>query len=133
MKLLLFMGLWWLGAVTGDEQPRNGQGRVVIYRQREFGGNSYDLKINDKKLGSLPTNRYLEIEVPPGRVKLESVKDYFSENRTLWLSVQAGHTYYVKAVEEVDFLSRSLLMAPIAEEQAQRELNRLKPARPSSH
>src|ERR671932_1963969 len=131
MKAMLFIHLWLLFTGLADDrwQPRNGQARLIIYRQREFGGSTYDIKINDKQHGALPTNRYLQIDMTPGRVKLESAKDYFADSQTLWLTLQAGQTYYVKAVEDIDFLSRTLLMAPISPEQAQRELSKLKPAK----
>lgn len=132
MKLLLLIGLWGM-LVEGredKEQPRNGMARLIIYRQREFGGNDYNIKLNDTKLGTLSTNRFFLLDVPPGRVKIESVKDYFSENQRLWLNLQAGQTYYVKAVEDIDFFTRTLLMAPIGQEQAERELRKIKPAKP---
>ncbi|MFD2570258.1 hypothetical protein ACFSUS_06400 [Spirosoma soli] len=127
MKALLFAPLWLLISLNdGFWQPRSDQARVIIYRQREFGGNAYAIKINDREKTQLPTNRYIQVDVLPGRVKLESVKDYFSDNQILWLIAQPGQTYYVKAVEEIDFLSRTLLLAPINEEQAQRELRKVK-------
>ncbi|MET4108371.1 hypothetical protein [Hymenobacter sp. UYP22] len=125
--LLLVVGLLSSGRAAAQAAP-GPAARLVVYREREFGGNTYTLKLNDKVWGPLPANRYVQLEVPPGRTKLESVKDYFSENQTVWLEVQPGRTYFVKAVEEVDFLTRTLLMVPVREEQARRELLRLKPA-----
>jgi hypothetical protein len=130
MKAPVLVQAWllmsgWTGAL---QLPQPSPAHLVIYRQREFGGNTYDIKINGQKWGALPTNRYLQLDVPPGRVKIESVKDYFSENQTVWLDAQPGRTYYVKAVEEVDFLTRTLLIVPMREEQGQRELQGLKPA-----
>ncbi|MGA0556497.1 hypothetical protein ACO2Q8_07595 [Larkinella sp. VNQ87] len=135
MKALLLISLVELLAGGDGErwQPRSEQARVIIYRQREFGGNSYSIKLNDKKLATLPTNRSLQVEVAPGRVKIESVRDFFSENQELWLNLQPGQTYYVKAVEEIDFLTRTLLMAPISKEQAERELQKVKPLEPISN
>ncbi|RIV18535.1 DUF2846 domain-containing protein [Fibrisoma montanum] len=134
MKVMLLIPLWLLitGLFDDQGQPRNGQARVIIYRQREFGSTPYDIAINDKKQGALPTNRYMQVDILPGRIKIESMKDYFSDNQTLWLNVQAGHTYYVKAVEDIDFLSRTLLIAPIGEDQAQRELRKIKPLETAS-
>lgn len=128
MKAFLLVRAWLLVsslATIGQPSPSN-PARLVIYRHREFGGNAYDIKINDQKRGALPPNRYLQLDLPAGRVKIESAKDYFSENQTLWLNVQPGRTYYVKAVEEVDFLTRTLLFAPMPDEQGQRELLGLK-------
>ncbi len=130
MKAYVFLKAWLLlgGVVYPSQSTPSNQARLMIYRHREFGGTTYEIKLNDKKWGALPTNRYLQIDLPPGRVKIESAKDYFSENQTLWINAQPGRTYYVKAVEEVDFLTRTLLLAPMSDEQGQREVQGLKPA-----
>ena len=130
MKAYVLVQAWLLVSGWADvPQPSPSHpARLVIYRPREFGGNAYDIKINDRKQGALPPNRYLQLDLPPGRVKIESAKDYFSENQILWLNAQPGRTYYVKAVEEMDFLTRTLLFAPMRDEQGQRELQGIKPA-----
>ena len=46
------------------------------------------------------------------------------------LTLRAGRTYYVKAVEDVDFMTRTLLLALLSDEQGQRETQGLKPATP---
>ncbi|MDO7847423.1 DUF2846 domain-containing protein [Hymenobacter sp. M29] len=125
------LALAWLllsSWATAPEPPQGTQARLVIYRLREFNGNTYDIRINDQKAGSLPTKRYLQLDVPAGPVKIESVKDYFSDNQTVRLEARPGRTYYVKAVEEMDFLTRALLLAPVREELGQREVQGLKPA-----
>ena len=130
MKASVLVTAWLLlsGWAGAPQPPQGNQARLVIYRQREFGGGTYDIRINDKKWGALPTNRYLQLEVPPGRVKIESAKDYFTENQTVWLDAQPGRTYYVKAVEEFDFMTRTSLLVSVRDEQAQRELPGIKPA-----
>lgn len=130
MKAFVLVLAWLLisGGTSAPEPPQSNQARLVIYRLREFGGSSYDIKVNDQKAGALPTNRYLQLDVPPGPVKIESTRDYFSENQTVRLDARPGRTYYVKAVEEMDFLTRALLLAPVKEEQGQREVQGLKPA-----
>lgn len=115
------------GAAAAQVAPAT-QARLVVYRQREFGGNPYTLKLNDKVWGVLPTNRYLQADLPPGRIKLTAATDYFSESQTLWVTLRAGRTYYVKAVEDVDFMTRTLLIALMTDEQGQREWQGTKPA-----
>jgi len=132
MKAHLLLQAWLLlsNLALDTGQTQSNQARLVIYRTREFGGTPYNIKINDKKQGVLPTNRYLQVDLPPGRVKIESMRDYFSENQTLWIDARPGRTYYIKAIEEVDFLSQTLLIVPIGNEQAQQELRNIKPASP---
>lgn len=131
MKAILFT-IWWLlttGILTDDVvQLRQESAVLVVYRQREFGGNAYSIRLNGKQVGSLAPNHYLKLNVLPGRAKIESAKDYFSENQSISLAVQPGKTHYVKAVEDIDFLTRTLLLAPVSDEQARQELHRVKPA-----
>lgn len=131
MKTALLL-CWWpltMNIPNGDvPQPRQESALLVIYRQREFGGKAYSITLNGKKVGSLSPNRYLKLNAPPGRARIGSKKGYLSENQTVWLTLQPGRTHYVKAVEDVDFLTQSLLLAPIGDEQARQELRRVKPA-----
>lgn len=130
MRAYVLVQTWLLlsnWSAAAQSAPAN-QARLIIYRQREFGGNTYALKLNEKEWGALPTNRYLQVDLPPGRIKLEAAGDYFSESQTLWVTLRAGRTYYVKAVEDVDFMTRTLLLALMSDEQGPRELRGIKPA-----
>ena len=130
MSAHLLIQVWLLlsGLAFEAGQTRSNQARLIIYRPRDFGGGTYTININDHKLGKLPTNRYLQVDLPTGRIKIESARDYVTENQILWIDAYPGRTYYVKGIEEIDFLSQMLLLAPIGPEQAQRELPGLKPA-----
>lgn len=129
MKAILFIH-WWLMTsflYRPDPQPRQESAVLFVYRQREFGGNAYSIRLNGKQVGSLAPNRYLKLTVLPGHIKIESAKDYFSENQSVSLVVQPGKMYYVKAVEDIDFMTRTLLLAQVSDEQARQELRRVKP------
>ncbi|MBC8155651.1 MAG: DUF2846 domain-containing protein [Bacteroidetes bacterium] len=106
--------------------------QLIIYRQKEFGGGTYTIHVNEKKIGSLPPNRYVRLTVSPGRVRIQSGMGYYADKQTVLLTLQSGGTYYIKAVEEMDFLTRTLLMAPVAEEQALREMGKLRRIQPNS-
>jgi hypothetical protein len=127
---------WWLlglnGATINLTRPDADESVLVLYRQREFGGRDFTLYVNSNRIGTLSTNRFLRVNVQAGRVKIESKRDFFTENKTLTFTAEPGRTYYIKAVEEVDFMSRSLLMAQMGEEQAKRELARVKPMEPQT-
>ena len=114
-------------------QPELAQ--LILYREKEFLsglGKAYAFKINDKQLVKLSPNRYVQLSVPAGRLKIEFEHDYFSRSQPLLLQVQAGQTYYVKVAVEVDFLSAVMLVAPVEPQQARQELRRMKPERDSS-
>lgn len=132
MKTALLTG-WWLlttGVLSSDvSQPRAESARLIIYRQKEFGGTNYILFVNNKRAGTLTPNHYIQIHLPPGRTRIEAKKNYYyTDPESIWLTLQPGRTHYVKAVEEIDFMTQTLLMAPIGEEQARQELRRIKPA-----
>lgn len=124
---------WWLllvNSISQERQPRSELATVVIYRGREFGGRTFRLYANDQKIGDLSTNQTIRVVLPPGSVRLESKRDYYTINKRIMFTVAAGQTYYIKAVEDIDFMSRTLLMALVSDEQAQRELNRKKEGTP---
>lgn len=121
--LSLMVSIGW----KADEQPRSDKATVIIYRQREFQGGGYGLKLNGKYVGYLPQNRFIKTTVPAGLVKIESQGPYFADVKMVTLTVESGQTYYIKTVEDIDFMTRALLMARVSEEQAKRELSRIKP------
>lgn len=131
MKTLLISLLVLFFSGNLDQQPTQPEpAQLILYREKEFIsglGTAYAFKINGQKAGELSPNRYVQLPVTPGRIKIEFTSDYFTDSRPLWLKVQAGQTYYVKTVVEVDFLSSVMLMAPVEPQQAQKELRRMKP------
>ena len=137
MKTLLFSLLMSVFVANDNRQPiQTEPAQLILYREKEFIsglGKAYAFKINDQKVGELSPNRYVQLPVSPGRIKIEFISDYFTDSRPLWVRVQAGQTYYVKAVVEVDFLSSMMLMALVDPQQARQELRRMKPetARPT--
>ncbi|GAB3266236.1 hypothetical protein GCM10027347_34110 [Larkinella harenae] len=123
-KLLVAFSL----TVELPAQPEPAQ--LILYREKTFIwelGTAYPFKINDQKVGKLSSKRYVQLPLMPGRVKIEFYGDYFSNSRPLWLQVQPGQTYYVKAVVDVDFLTATLLMVPVSPQQARQEIKRMKP------
>lgn len=131
MKILL-LGLFplLLYGLQPSEPIQPQQAQLILYREREFIsrlGKGFPFKINDKKAGKLSPNHFIQLTLPPGRIKIEFYADYFTDSRPLWLQVDAGQMYYVKAVVEVDFWSSTMLMAPVPASQANTELSRMKP------
>lgn len=132
MKTLWLGFHCWIMLSDLISQPHTKSATITVYRQREFGGRDFTIYVNDRRIGSLATNRYIRVEVPPGQLRIESKRDYFTEEKILSFRVASGETYYVKAVEEIDFLSHSLFMARVSEEQAKGELRRIKPVKLTS-
>ncbi|RRA99919.1 DUF2846 domain-containing protein [Larkinella rosea] len=137
MKTLLISLLVLVFWQHADGQPAQTEpAQLIIYREKEFLsglGTAYAFKINGQKAAELSPNRYVQLPVTPGRIKIEFYSDYFTDSRPLWLKVEAGQTYYVKTVVEVDFLSSVMLMALVESQQARKELRRMKPENANSN
>lgn len=137
MRTFLFGFLWLVGTGSNVQQPKTELATLILYREKEFNlgrSQAYEFTVNDKDRLKLLPNRYVELRVTPGRVKIHFGNDYFSVGKTLWLTMQPGRTYYVKVAVDVDFMRATLLMAPVAETEARQELRRMKPeTTPSSN
>ncbi len=136
MKLTLLWLYWVTTALLINsvrDQPRSDMATVIIYRNREFGGMNYVVSVNGKEASSLATNRYIKVEVPMGRVVIHTRRKYLASDSKAYFDAQPSRTYYVKAVEDIGgvIIARSLLMGFVSEEQAKRELNRIKPMEPA--
>ena len=132
MKSLLIYFLWLLVISDAQQPGKADAATLILYHEKEFylhRGQGLEFTINDKDRVQLLPNRYTTLRVMPGRVKIYFGTDYLSAERskTLWLTTQPGRTYYVKIAIDVDFMQSTLLMAPVAGEEARQELRRMKP------
>jgi hypothetical protein len=130
MNTFLFSFLWLVGVSENIQQPKTEMATLVLYREKEFNlgrSKAYAFKIDNKEQILLSPNRYAQLRVMPGRIKIQFENDYFSTGKTLWLTMQPGRTYYVKVAVDVDFMRSTMLMAPVAEQEARQELRRMKP------
>lgn len=127
MSRFLFVLLLGLGnAVAQPVPPQPAQ--LILYREKEFiSRKAYPFTINGQRLGKLSPNRFVQLFIPAGRIKLEFRNDYFTDTRPLLVQLQAGQTYYIKAVLEVDFLRTMMLMELVEPTRARQELQRMKP------
>ncbi len=112
------------------EQFRTETATLYIYRGREFGSFSYGIILNGEKVGSLSTNRFIRLSVPAGKTVLQGRQSYLVRGKPAYFTADAGKTYFVKAIEDVDFMTRYLRFGFVSEEQAKRELARIKPMEP---
>jgi hypothetical protein len=133
MKALTLF-VWWFISVVAlgfeSDQPRSEKATLILYRQREYGAFSYVIHLNNERLGVLTTNRYIQVEIPAGHNSIQAKKSYIVTNKKVVFEAKPGVTYYVKAVDDFDYLGRSLLFGFVSEEQAKRELSRIKPMEP---
>jgi len=96
---------------------------LILYREREFLGTAHEIRINNKLVASLPANSYLEIQVTPGKINIESYI-YRGSKRVFSLQTEGGQVYYIKAYEEVDFWDRYLMMQSVGSETAIKEMKK---------
>ncbi len=124
--LCLLLVPWLLDAP--GEPVLTDRATLTIYRKKEFFGDGAEIRLNGtvvvKNLGS---NRSATLDVPAGRLRLESSVGYLGDRQTLGLTVEAGKRYFVKGVYDADFLTRTLYLVPVGEEQARQEMRRVVP------
>lgn len=135
MKLLVIWMGWlliWSTTIKDPTQPRSETATLYIYRGREFSALNYGIMVNGKRVSTLTSNRYLRVEIPAGKTVLETEKNYFSKEKAAFFMAESGKTYYVKAVDDADFMTRTLIFGFVSEDQAKRELARIKPMEPET-
>jgi len=134
MKALFLWIGWMLWSTLSDvkSQPMPEKAVVMLYREREFASLSYTIFVNGKRVSALSTNRFIRLEVPAGKVVIDAKQNYLTKPRSVYFGAEPGKLYYIKAVEDVHIVGRSLLLGFVSEAQARRDLTRIKPMEPET-
>jgi hypothetical protein len=80
--------------------PKAGQARIVVLREKGFGGladQGWDVKLDGGPLKSLKTGTYIYADRPAGRHQLTSTEVLFPGVTQRDISAEAGHTYFFLA------------------------------------
>jgi hypothetical protein len=118
MKKWIWITCLLLSAASAENSDR---ATLILYRQREFLGSNYDIKIDNKFVAHLGANTYIEVKLDPVITLIES-STYRGSKRTLRFQAEPNQTYYLKAYEEVDFWDRYLVMQMVEENLAKKEM-----------
>ncbi len=133
MKWILTMACWLaLGSHGGILMVGETKAQLVFFREKEFLGGSFPLKINGVLVTNWAPGRYFRVTIPPGKLHLSTLGTRVAGaeiqgHQVLDLEVQAGQTYYIKAFQIVDIYTSELHLKPVSEAKAKAEMRNLKP------
>lgn len=105
--------------IASSENP--DKATLYLYRQKEFLGTAYEIKVNGKFVASLASKSYLEIKISPGNTNIEA-STYRGSKRNVSIALQANQIYHIRAYEEVDFWDRFLVMQVVDAAVAKQEM-----------
>lgn len=83
---------------ASQQEQNKEQARIIIFRGSQLQGyfSSYDVKIDDKVIGSLSDGSFLVANHPEGSVKITKVNDFLTKDFDFSINVVAGKTYYLE-------------------------------------
>lgn len=83
-------------------------GTITLFRTKEYWGSGYEIRLNGETLiNQFKSQHVVTFQLPPGAYWLES-KKYDSQTSRLRLEVKSGQHYYIRGIEDNDFLLRAL-------------------------
>lgn len=131
MKILNILAVLLFYWINDDLQTKANTATLLIYRTKEFWGTAYELRINDNiKIANFRPNNYLEVSIPEGECWIES-KKYDSKTSRIRINAKAGHKYYIKGIEDNDFLLQALHLRQVDESKALIETPKLRKYQPN--
>ena len=104
LNILAVLASCWIN----DLQTKSNTATLIIYRTKEFWGTGYEIKINETtRIENFKPNNAVEIQIPEGVYVIES-KKFDSKTSKLKIDAKAGNKYYIKGIEDNDFLLKAL-------------------------
>ena len=126
-SLLILLAILTMGA--SSQSPQIDYGTLRIYK-KGYGGPSFGLEINDQKIVKNLKNRsWMDVQVPPGKLTLKTVPEFrypTNEGKSFSLEIEPGKVYYLEAVLDYQFLTRTMYLVLREKERAEAEIKRFK-------
>lgn len=128
MKNALMVGLWMVFATSNKELNESGErGTLVLYRRKDYFSSDFTLKINNQQVSQkFSNNEFIRLDVPAGRLKIETEGGFITEKQSMAFSVAPNETVYLKGIVDYDYLSNALYFKRIDNESATREITKTK-------
>jgi hypothetical protein len=121
LNILAVLASCWIN----DLQIKSNTATLIIYRTKEFWGTSYEVKINENiRIENFKPNNAVEIQIPEGVCVIES-KKFDSKTSKLKIDAKAGNKYYIKGIEDNDFLLKALHLRLVDENKGITETQKL--------
>lgn len=128
MKNALMVGLWMVFATANKELNESGErGTLVLYRRKDYFSSDFTLKINNQQVSQkFSNNEFIRLDVPAGRLKIETEGGFITEKQSMAFNVAPSETVYLKGIVDYDYLSNALYFKRIDNESATREITKTK-------
>lgn len=127
MVCALTIGLGWAFSYFLSPPSSEEYATLVVYRKGDFGGPSFSVSINEKKvIAELKQRSYIVTRVKPGSIIFKVQGGNFIESKRFSMEVAAGKTYFLEAVVDYDFLFSSVHLVLRSPENAQKAMRKFK-------
>ena len=101
--------------------------RVFFLNERAFWGNEVIVKINNKQLTLLPSNKYFYVDIEPNNISITIDRDSRrSEPFQANLALEPNQVYYLKIYREIDYFTNKLYLVRISEQTAKQAMKSMK-------
>lgn len=122
LNILAVLASCWIN----DLQTKSNTATLIIYRTKEFWGTAYEVRINENiRVENFRPNNAVEIQIPEGVYVIES-KKFDSKSSKLKIDAKAGNKYYIKGIEDNDFLLQALHLRLVDENKGITETQKLR-------
>lgn len=101
--------------------------KIVFLHERAFWGYQVEIKINNKQIAMLPSNKYFSIDVDAGNIDIiiDRGNSSFQDIQTT-LTVEPDKVYYLKIYREIDYFTNKLYLVRISEQTAKQAMKSMK-------
>lgn len=128
MNIRTILLLWLYFPGFGEEPPSAERATVVLYRRKDYFGSDFTVKINSQVVTQrFSNNEYFRLDIPAGKIRVETEGDFITEKKNMTFTVNANETLFLKGIVDYDYLSNALYFKRTANDQAAKEMVKLKP------
>ncbi|WP_428653197.1 hypothetical protein [Runella sp.] len=128
MKIPVFILFWlYLSTFLAKESAETERAVVVVYRRKDYFSADFTIKINNQAITEkFSNNEYFRLEVPAGKVKVDTEGSFITEKKSMSFTINANETLFLKGIVDYDYLSNALYFKRTDSGEAAKEMNKLK-------
>jgi len=115
-----------------DPKPKNNAetATIYIYRTGSWGAaaNNWAMFVDDKKVCKLSNNRYIKVEVAPGKHRVSSKIggiDVMKKETEIEIDAEAGKSYYVACNVKQSITRARLEMTEVTKSSADKQMEKM--------
>lgn len=126
MKFQSLIILWLqLSTLAEKEIAQTEPSVLILYRRKDYFGSDFTVRINNQLVTEkFSNNEYFRIEVPAGKVKIDTEGGFITDKKSMLFTVKANETVFLKGIVDYDYLSNALYFKRTDSEQATKEISK---------